>query len=273
MQQAWPNTIAKAENVPKSNTLVPWPGGKTRLLQHLLPLLSNNPHTCYVEAFAGGAAVLFARDPAKVEVLNDTHGELVRLYRVVSKHLDEFIRHFRWLLTSREEFDRHKRQPPECLTDIERAVRFYYLQRLAFGGKVAGQTFGTANTTPKRINLLRLEEDLSAAHLRLHGVVVEQLPWQACIERYDAPHTLFLLDPPYWKTEGYGQPFGIEQYDQMVEVLAKLKGRAILTINDHPDMRKRFDRFPGKTVGITYKIGGGKGADRKERIYLAGKGR
>ena len=84
--------------------LFPWPGGKTRLLPHLLPLITATPHTCYVEAFAGGAAVLFAREPAKVEVLNDVNGELVRLYRVVSHHLDEFVRQFRWALTSREMF-------------------------------------------------------------------------------------------------------------------------------------------------------------------------
>ncbi len=254
-------------------TLIPWPGGKTRLLQHLLPMLSDNPHTCYVEAFAGGGAVLFGRPrPAKVEVLNDTHGELVRLYRVVANHLDEFVRHFRWLLTAREDFNRHKLQPPECLTDIQRAVRFYYLQRLAFGSKVSGQTFGTARTSPKRINLLRLEEDLSHAHLRLASVIIEQLPWQRCIERYDSPTTLFLLDPPYWQTEGYGGPFGIEEYDALAETMAGLQGRAILTINDHPEMRRRFDRFPGQTVGIKYTIGGGKGVDRKERIYIAGKG-
>ncbi|MCR6661818.1 MAG: DNA adenine methylase [Luteimonas sp.] len=250
----------------KTKTLFPWPGGKTRLLQHLLPLLSDNPHTCYVEAFAGGAAVLFNREPAKVEVLNDTHGELVRLYRVVANHLDEFVRHFRWMLTSREEFDRQKRQPASCLTDIQRAVRFYYLQRLAFGGKVDGQSFGTSSVAPKRINLLRLEEELIAAHQRLHGVIVEQLGWQDCIARYDAPGTLFLLDPPYWQTEGYGDAFGIEEYDRLAEVMAGIKGKAILTINDHPDMRSRFDRFQGKTVGIDYTIGG-KRAARKERIY------
>ena len=250
----------------KTKTLFPWPGGKTRLLQHLLPLLSENPHTCYVEAFAGGAAVLFNREPAKVEVLNDTHGELVRLYRVVANHLDEFVRQFRWLLTAREEFERNKRQPPECLTDIQRAARFYYLQRLSFGAKVHGQTFGTSSVSPKRVNLLRLEEELSAAHLRLSGVVVEQLAWHDCVARYDSPETLFLLDPPYWRTEGYGGPFPIEEYDRLAEAMATLQGRAILTINDHPDMRARFDRFPARTVGIDYTIGGGRAA-RKERIY------
>jgi DNA adenine methylase len=255
--------------VPTTKTLFPWPGGKTRLLPHLLPLLSTNPHTCYVEAFAGGAALLFAREPAKVEVINDMHGELVRLYRVVANHLDEFVRQFRWALTSREMFRWAKLQHVDTLTDIQRAARFFYLQRLAFGGKVTGQTFGTASTSPKRINLLRLEEDLSAAHLRLHGVVVEQLTWQACLAKYDAPHTLFLLDPPYWETEGYGTDFGFEQYEELAERMAALKGRAILTINDHPEMRRVFGRFPSSVVPIRYSIGGGAGVARQERIYLA----
>ncbi len=252
-----------------SKTLFPWPGGKTRLLQHLLPLLSDNPHSCYVEAFAGGAALLFAREPAKVEVLNDTHGELVRLYRVVANHLDEFVRQFRWALTSREMFKWAQMQHPDTLTDIQRAARFFYLQRLAFGGKVAGQSFGTATTSPKRINLLRLEEDLSAAHLRLHSVVIENLPWQDCLARYDAPHTLFFLDPPYWQTEGYGADFGLEQYEQLAERMASMQARSILTINDHPDMRRVFSGFKSRTVSIKYTLGGnGRSTPRKERVYL-----
>jgi DNA adenine methylase len=254
----------------KTRTLFPWPGGKTRLLQHLLPLLSENPHTCYVEAFAGGAALLFAREPAKVEVLNDTHGELVCLYRVVANHLDEFVRQFRWALTSRQMFKWAQMQHPDTLTDIQRAARFYYLQRLTFGGKVTGQTFGTASTSPKRINLLRLEEELSAAHLRLHNVVVEYLPWQDCVAKYDAPHTLFFFDPPYWETEGYGSEFGMDQYEALAHWMGAMKGTAILTINDHPQMRRVFAGFASKTVPIRYTLGGnGRSAPRKERIYLA----
>jgi DNA adenine methylase len=254
-------------------TVIPWPGGKTRLLPHLLPLLSDNPHTCYVEAFAGGAALLFAREPAKVEVLNDIHGELVRLYRVIAVHLDEFVRQFRWSLTSREMFKWEQLKSVDTLTDIQRAATFYYLQRHAFGSKVTGQSFGVGSTMAKSINLLRLEEDLSAAHLRLHRVVIERLQWQHCLAKYDAPHTLFFLDPPYWQTEGYGEGFGLTQYEQLAETMAGLKGRAVLTINDHPDMRRLFDRFGGKTVPIRYSIGGGKGVQRRERIYVAGKAR
>ena len=159
-------------------------------------------------------------------------------------HFDQAMR-----LQRRVGFLQHRGAQPFGTDDHDRVqVMGLSAQRLAFGSRVSGQSFGTATTAPKRINLLRLEEDLSAAHLRLSNVIVEQLPWQRCVERYDAPHTLFLLDPPYWETEGYGQAFGIEQYDELVDVMAHLKGRAILTINDHPEMRRRFDRFRGKTV-------------------------
>ena len=246
--------------------IIPWPGGKRRLLPHLLPLLEA-PHTCYCEPFAGGAAVLFAREPASVEVLNDIDGELVRLYRVVANHLDEFVRQFRWALTSREMCKWAQMQVPDTLTDIQRAARFYYLQKLAFGAKVSSRTLGVGPTVAKSINLLRIEEELSAAHLRLHRVVIEHLPWQQCIERYDRPGTLFLLDPPYWQTEGYGVPFGWEEYEALAGTLRALKGQAILTINDHPDIRTLLDWLPHDLVPIRYTIGGGNGAARREVIY------
>lgn len=251
----------------KTKTLFPWPGGKTRLAKHLFPLIEQRPHTCYVEAFAGSAAILFERVPAKVEVLNDTHGELVRLYRVVANHLDEFVRHFRWSLTSREMYRWAQMQNVETLTDVQRAARFYYLQKLSFGGKLEGQTLGIGPSFSKRINLLRLEQDLSDAHLRLQGVVVENLTWQRCCEKYDRPDTLFLLDPPYWETTGYGDAFPLEQYEQLAKMMASMKGRAILTINDHPAMRALFDQFDQISVPIRYTVGGGVGAPRTELIY------
>lgn len=181
--------------------IIPWIGGKRRLADLLL---SRFPaHSCYVELFAGGAALYFMRPPADVEIINDINGELVNLYRVVKHHLEEFVRQFKWVLSSRAVFKWLQDTPPETLTDIQRAARFYYLQHQAFGGKVSGQTWGTATTTPP-VNLLRIEEDLSAAHLRLSSAYIEQLDWGECVQRYDRPHTLFYADPPYWQTEGYG---------------------------------------------------------------------
>ncbi len=236
--------------------IIPWPGGKRRLAKHILPLLKT-PHRTYVEPFCGGAAILFLRDPAPVEVINDLNGELVRLYRCVQHHLEELIRQFKWALVSREMFRWAQLQHVDTLTDIQRAARFFYLQKLAFGGKVVGQNFGAAVTSGPRINLLRLEEDLSQAHLRLSRVTIENLPWQECISRYDREETLFFLDPPYWETTGYGDDFELAEHEQLVEVMVGLEGRAILTINDHPDMRRVYGRFHMTPMATTYTIGGG----------------
>jgi len=187
-----------------------------------------------VEPFCGAAALYFMKPQTKVEVLNDINGDLVNLYRVVKHHLDEFARQFRWALTSRQIFKWLQITPPEPLTDIQRAARFYYLQRSAFGGKVTGQTFGAATTAPPRINLLRMEEDLSAAHLRLSGTYIEQLDWHACIAKYDRPATLFYCDPPYWGTEGYGVDFPLENYERLAGLARSIKGRMVVSVNDIP---------------------------------------
>ncbi|HEY5804859.1 MAG TPA: DNA adenine methylase [Lysobacter sp.] len=236
--------------------IIPWPGGKRRLARHILPLLET-PHRTYVEPFAGGAAILFLRTPAPVEVINDTNGELVRLYRCVQHHLEELMRQFKWALVSREMFRWAQLQHVDTLTDIQRAARFFYLQKLAFGGKVTGQTFGVAATCGPRINLLRLEEDLSQAHLRLSRVTIENLPWQTCIERYDRAETLFFLAPPYWQTAGYGGDFDLVEHEQLAAAMAAMKGRAVLTINDHPDMRRIYGRFDATPLRTTYTVGGG----------------
>lgn len=234
--------------------IIPWMGGKRRLAKHILPIFPE--HTCYVEPFAGGGALFFMRDePAKVEVLNDFNGELVNLYRVVQHHLEEFVKQFKWALISRQIFQWEKTKRPETLTDIQRAARFYYLQKQAFGGKVDGQTFGVAATAAPKLNLLRIEEELSAAHLRLSRVYIENLHWADCIARYDRPHSLFYLDPPYWETAGYGNPFGIEEYVRIAEVMSTSQGKSILSINDHPDIREIFKGFAFDVVGIQYSVG------------------
>ncbi|HEC12326.1 MAG TPA: DNA adenine methylase [Acidiferrobacteraceae bacterium] len=245
------------------NSPIPWMGGKRRLAKHILPHLPD--HTCYVEPFAGGAAILFMREePAKVEVLNDLDGELVNFYRVAKHHLLEFCNQFRWAITSRQMFEWLKITPTETMTDIQRAARFYYLQKLTFGGKSEGRAFGTATTARPKLNLVRLEEDMSATHERLAHVMIEHLSWDKCVEKYDRPHTLFFLDPPYWKTAGYtGPALTLDDYRLLADKMATIQGKAILTINDHPDMVATFGHFRRDKVAIKYTVGGGnKGAKK-----------
>jgi DNA adenine methylase len=247
--------------------IIPWIGGKRRLAKHILPLFPE--HTCYVEPFCGAAALYFMKKPAKVEVLNDISGELVNLYRVVQHHLEEFVRQFKWSLVSREMYKWLQITPDVILTDIQRAARFYYLQKMAFGGRVSSQVFGTATTTPPRMNLLRIEEELSAAHLRLARTYVEHLDWKTCIQKYDRPHTLFYADPPYWQTEGYGVPFPFEEYQALAELMRSCKGKVILSINDHPDIRDVFAGFRMEQVAIQYSVNPNRGKTSSELVICS----
>ncbi|MFC7419329.1 DNA adenine methylase [Iodobacter arcticus] len=247
--------------------IVPWMGGKRRLAKHILPLFPE--HSCYVEPFCGAAALYFLKAPVKVEVINDVNGELVNLYRIVRHHLEEFVRQFKWALTSRQIFKWLQITPEETLTDIQRAARFFYLQKMAFGGKVDGQTFGTATTTPPRLNLLRLEEDLSAAHLRLSRTYIENLDWAACIKKYDREHTLFYCDPPYWGTAGYGVEFGLHEYQRMAELAKSITGHMIISVNDIPEMREVFNGLAIERVEINYTVGGkGRSKDKSGELII-----
>lgn len=245
--------------------IIPWLGGKRRLADTIIPRFP--PHTCYVEVFAGGAALYFLRPPAEVEVINDINGEIVNLYRVVQNHLEEFVRQFKWALSSREIFKWLQETPSQTLTDIQRAARFFYLQHQAFGGRVDGQTWGTATTAPA-VNLLRIEEQLSAAHLRLSGTYIEHLDWRECMRRYDRPHSFFYLDPPYWQTEGYGVPFPWPEYEAMAAAVRGLQGKAIVSLNDHPDIRACFAGLHMESLPIKYTVGGGQGAERHELLIF-----
>ena len=79
-------------------------------------------------------------------------------------------------------------------------------------------------------------------------------------------HTLFYLDPPYWETEGYGVPFAWDQYELMAHKLKTIKGKAVISINDHPAIRECFKDFEMESLKLDYTVGGG--ANRVERGEL-----
>jgi len=249
-----------------SKPIIPWIGGKRKLAEHILPLFPK--HQCYVEPFCGAAAIFFLKPPSEVEVLNDINGDLVNLYRVVRHHLEELYKQFKWALTSRQNWEWLKSTPPETLTDVQRAARFLYLQKLAFGGKVDGQSFGTSVTSRPRFNIFTLEQDLADAHYRLAQTTIEHLSWRKVIEKYDRPGTLFYCDPPYWQTEGYGVPFPWEEYVEMARLAKTIMGQMLISINGHPEIRELFRDLAVVEVDYKYTVGGGdKQSDCVELIY------
>lgn len=82
------------------------------------------------------------------------------------------------------------------------------------------------------------------------------------------PETLHFLDPPYWQTEGYGHDFDLAAYGRLADSMRQAKGRAILTINDHPEVQTIFQDFRCHEVPLRHTVGGKGGVPRREQIYL-----
>jgi DNA adenine methylase len=238
-------------------------GGKSLLANKIIPMIPE--HECYCEVFAGAAWMLFKKEESQVEIINDINSDLVTLYRVIKHHLEEFIRYLKWILVARDEFERFKGENPESLTDIQRSVRFYYLLRNGYASRIVKPTFSISTLKRSNFNLLRIEEELSAAHLRLSRVYIENMPYQKLVERFDKPHTFFYVDPPYWGCEDYyGKDiFNREDFRALRNLLAEVQGKFIMSINDVPEIRIMFKHFDIHEVPTSYLVAG---ADRQKKV-------
>jgi DNA adenine methylase len=229
---------------------IPYIGGKNRLATKIISMLPE--HTTYVEPFAGGAQVLFHKQPSNVEVLNDLDYDIVNFFRVCQWHYEELVRYLRYCLVSRKLHEQHLASNPAALTDIQRAGRFFYLQKNSFGGLILKQKFHYGVTQNSNYNLERIPEVIEQAHHRLLRVQIESLPYEDVLERYDRPTTVFYLDPPYWGVKLYKFNFRSEDFEALAARLAKLKGKFILSLNDRPEVRAAFSDFEITLCRITY---------------------
>lgn len=244
-------------DVHPTQPVAPYVGGKRLLAKEIISRIEAIPHQCYAEPFVGLGGVFLRRpSAAKSEVINDFSRDVWGLFRVIQEHFAYFVDYLRFRLASRAEFERLLGIDPMTLTDIQRAARFLYLQRTAFGGKVHGRGFGVSPSTGSRFNVVKIVPMLEDLHERLAGVVIECLPYAEFIRRYDRPDTLFYLDPPYWACESYyGKGiFGRDDFERLAEILRELKGHFLMSLNDTPGVRETFAAFRIEAVETRYSV-------------------
>ena len=248
--------------------VAPWLGGKKALSARIIARIEAVDHATYAEPFVGMGGVFLRRSwKPQCEVANDFNGEITNLFRILQQHLPQLMEVMRYQIASRREFERLRKTDPATLTDLQRAARFLYLQRQAFGGKLGG-VFGVATDRPSRFSLSRLEPILEAAHERLESVIFENLDWSDLIRRYDGSKTLFYLDPPYWGGESdYGKGlFERSAFQAMAEQLARIRGKFSLSINDRPEIRELFAGFEFEEVRLKYTVAAGGATEAAELI-------
>lgn len=213
-----------------------WFGGKSKVAHHIISRMPD--HTCYVEPFGGAAHVIAQKPPVYSEVYNDIDGEVVNFLIVARSEPDRFQHACDSLPYSRAIYEKWKREEPPN-DDFERAVRFFYVNRsgIANGNSDSAFSTDTGWRHSKEHNTARTYrsacEIIPAFADRMKSVMIDNRDFRDIIRVYDAPYTLFYVDPPYIGREKYYAGGFMEQdHRDLAEMLNRIKGKAIISYYD-----------------------------------------
>lgn len=213
-------------------TPISYYGGKQTMLKHILPLIPE--HAIYTEAFCGGAAVLFAKEPVACEVINDINAKIVNFYWMAQCYYPELKTEIDKMLHSRYQHDhaRYIYNNPSMFKSAERACAFWFLSKTSYASKINGSFgFDMKGGMPKK---LRNAKDAFTEELctRLEHVTIECQEALSVIRRYDRPETFHFIDPPYIDTNcgHYDGLFNEQSLIELLDTLAKLQGKFMLTM-------------------------------------------
>jgi len=259
-------------------------GGKRYLAERLVALMP--PHTHYVEPYAGGLAVLFAKSPeGSSEVVNDLDGRLTNFWQVLQDEdlFDQLKR--RLQATPFSEAEWHDAQayldaPTKRVNrqeKVERAARFFVLCRQSMAGRCKEFTPLTRNRTRSGMNeqassWLNAIEGLPAIHTRLKRVVVLNRPALEVIRSQDGPAVLFYLDPTYLpEARTAKKVFGefemtIENHEQLLDAITGLQGMVMISGYAAPLYDSRLASWSRHEFELPNNAGSGKQKRRMTEV-------
>lgn len=222
------------------NSPISWIGGKRALREEVVRRFPPD-YSRYVEVFGGAGWVLFHKPPRNdFELYNDYNGLLTNLFRCVRDKPDLLINALRYVLNSREDFERARRAlTGRRSTDIQRAAWFYQVIRQSYGS-------GLNSFSCQPHDIWSDFPLILQASRRLKDVVIDNRDFEEVIRGQDGPATLFYCDPPYHNTEGYYKNIGEEGFTEadhfrLRDTLLGVEGRFILSYNDDGFIRSLYD--------------------------------
>jgi len=260
-----------------------WWGGKHYLAKLLIALMPCHLH--FVEAYAGGLAVLLEKDPfdkskywgAKSyeqgisEVVNDIHRGLTNFWRVLQRE-DTFAAFERIAdaipFSEIEWADAELRQAPQADPDVEAAVAFFIRCRQSRAGGFKDFATLSRNRTRRMQNeqasaWWNCVEGLPAVSARLRRVVVLNQPAVDVIRQQDGPATLFYLDPPYLhdtraSTNAYQHEMGEADHRELLATIKQCQGKVMLSGYPNEVYNAELADWNRQDFVIDNKVAGGK---------------
>jgi DNA adenine methylase len=211
-------------------TPISYYGGKQTLAKVIVRFMPE--HRLYCKPFAGGAAVFFAKTPSKVEIINDTNGELINFYQVVKREFTALEQEVSLSLHSRRQHDHAWviYNNPDLFNPVKRAWAVWILANSSYGCKITS-VFGydRSGTNAKKMDNKRVGFTAEYAD-RLKRVQIENCDAVRIIKSRDVPDGFFYCDPPYvGADQGHYDGYTQEDFDGLIETLSAIKGKFLLS--------------------------------------------
>jgi DNA adenine methylase len=205
-------------------------GGKQKMITHILPLIPE--HRVYVEPFAGGATVLFAKEKCQIEIINDLLDGVVIFYRVMKnkKKQKELFQMIHETPYSRSE-NRRAHKLYKSGTEIEKAWATWMSISTGFSGKMDGAfSVTTVANSSRVVTFQNYKKNIEACAKRLETVVIENIDALECTRRYDGEETFIYLDPPYLNADqGHYSGYSESDFEALLQLTTELKGSFLLS--------------------------------------------
>lgn len=242
-------------------SLAPWFGGKRTMAPAIVEAIG--PHHAYWEPFCGSMAVLLAKPPSRTEVVNDLHGDLVNLARVIQHPTlgPALYRRLRRAWFNEDQFReslaivREPAEPDGGETMLGRAFHYFVASWQGAGGysgtdKDAGafaRRFTSKGGDPA-VRWTSAVRSIPSWRRRLERVQVLRSDGVALCERIeDAPGVAIYCDPPYLvKGAKYRHDFADADHARLAAALRRFE-RTRVVVSYYADERLA-DLYPGWSI-------------------------
>jgi DNA adenine methylase len=231
-------------------TPITYYGGKQTMVKYLLSLIP--PHKIYCEPFFGGGALFFAKPKSEVEVINDINGEVVNFFKMVKTKFSQLQKEVRSSLHSRELYRRAMvvYEHPDMFSEVKRAWAFWILTSQGFAARIGSWAFAKDNKV-ENVQARKRQSFTKDYADRLNTVQIENNDALKVIDRCDEKQTFFYVDPPYINSnQGHYSGYTEADYSKLLERLAKVKGKFLLSSYPSLILRKFTKRFKWHTMNL-----------------------
>ncbi|WP_455499021.1 DNA adenine methylase [Coprobacter sp.] len=245
-----------------------WAGGKYYALKKLRQFWENHPHTEYREPFFGGGSVFFAKEKVDKNWINDIDEDLVNTLKNIQnkESRNRLLEFFEGELeATKEKYEQVKNFSP--VTSLEKAYKYYYLNRTSFSGKMKNPSWGYR---PKRsLPPYRWKERILPCGEKLENVKITSIDFEKVIMEDSPDKVLIFLDPPYFNAKQeshYVHFFKTEDHIRLAETCKKTRHDFFLTYDDCPEVRELYNWANIYDLKFFYRLDNSKDNEDKRKV-------